>query len=660
MEIVRQFASWTAVIFISLGGSAFLLELITMGRSGASLANVVASSLVSLSLSLLISFPVAVFAVLYRAIERVVARKNGWVRGAWYGVIFSAGFAVGWNILAPRERLAFGPYVIFCFLFGAAAFVISRIPTTERKTTAIAAALIVGTTGIAGELFIPQTSYPEFKDCFFLIAAAGFLSGAVHLRAEFTQVAHRLLGGFLVGIALGLGWLFSVDQLIPGWRISAVNQGGSTDRLCRFVRAAVDLDRDGFSPMAWGGDCDDFDRNRNPYAWEDPTGKADLNCNGSTRPLNPNVSDYGLTEAFGIPDVPSVNSVILISVDALRADVATPELMPNLTAIGKRGIRFARTYAAGAGTLNSVPLLHVPYVGAPPVAASLKAAGIGVQAIQSGRFFEPNAFGFSSIASTVGNDTNTTNQAVDLIRAWDLGRHFLWIHYFDVHHRKYPRDFDFSNAKLPQGLSDDALNYRRAAFHVDAEIGRLLEAVAEIRGLDRTAMIVIADHGEGLGEHGVFGHMRTAYDMVVRVPSVLIAPGLKPKTYAELTSLRDIPPTILGLFGLEKACIDAERFGRSWLRIREREDPLHRFVVVRSARKVSGRTAQFPMSVLVEGNLKLTYTYKDDVTALYDSCRDKAETEDFSLSDPKSVSRMKKALAVYQDLDGFPADYDGR
>src|SRR5437870_2561 len=72
-------------------------------------------------------------------------------------------------------------------------------------------------------------------------------------------------------------------------------------RLSRACRSLVDLDADGFSPVAWGTDCDDFDGAKNPLA-KDPPGGGDSNCNGVDPPAEPTDAETGLAPPYGEPD----------------------------------------------------------------------------------------------------------------------------------------------------------------------------------------------------------------------------------------------------------------------------------------------------------------------------------------------------------------------
>ncbi|MCC7012164.1 MAG: sulfatase [Planctomycetes bacterium] len=180
---------------------------------------------------------------------------------------------------------------------------------------------------------------------------------------------------------------------------------------------------------------------------------------------------------------------------------------------------------------------------------------------------------------------------------------FLWLHYMDPHgayeppaeHRLFERervdlldvhapqaanaehkrrlalynvpehawvDADHIDAALVRDLYDGELHY------VDREIGRLLQTLRASGQLERTVVVVTADHGESLGEHDYwFEHGAYTYESTARVPLIVRAPGLAALRVAEPFSLVDLAPTLKELLGLELAqsgATDALR-GRSKL-----------------------------------------------------------------------------------------------
>jgi choline-sulfatase len=83
--------------------------------------------------------------------------------------------------------------------------------------------------------------------------------------------------------------------------------------------------------------------------------------------------------------------------------------------------------------------------------------------------------------------------------------------------------------------------------YIDAQLGRILATLTEIGRRDDTAIIVTADHGDMLGERGLWFKM-TFFERAVRVPLILCAPALfAPRRVAHCVSLVDLLPTLLAI-----------------------------------------------------------------------------------------------------------------
>jgi len=103
----------------------------------------------------------------------------------------------------------------------------------------------------------------------------------------------------------------------------------------------------------------------------------------------------------------------------------------------------------------------------------------------------------------------------------------------------------------PQGLvATEALPDAEVAS-VDAAIGELLAAL-DRRGLLSNALVLItADHGEELLDHGLMGHARTLYNEVIHVPLIVQAPSQRSSAEIDgIVSLIDIAPTLLEMIGI--------------------------------------------------------------------------------------------------------------
>jgi choline-sulfatase len=87
--------------------------------------------------------------------------------------------------------------------------------------------------------------------------------------------------------------------------------------------------------------------------------------------------------------------------------------------------------------------------------------------------------------------------------------------------------------------------YYGAASHMDRQVGRVLDAVAELGIGDRTRIIYASDHGESRGARGLFGKF-TMYEESAAVPLVMAGPGVpRGRVVRTPVSLVDVFPTVL-------------------------------------------------------------------------------------------------------------------
>lgn len=142
---------------------------------------------------------------------------------------------------------------------------------------------------------------------------------------------------------------------------------------------------------------------------------------------------------------------------------------------------------------------------------------------------------------------------VDAATKWldesdDAGKPFFaWVHLYDPHTPYEPPEpyrSKFASSD-PMSLYDGEIAF------VDAQVGRLLDWLSG-RGLDRnTIVVVVGDHGEGLGSHGESEHGYYIYDYAVRVPLLVRLPGKTSagRRIAEQVRTIDIFPTLLEFLG---------------------------------------------------------------------------------------------------------------
>ncbi len=141
--------------------------------------------------------------------------------------------------------------------------------------------------------------------------------------------------------------------------------------------------------------------------------------------------------------------------------------------------------------------------------------------------------------------------------------------FYDLVLRYYPENrilLDLSLWRRPRGsiffnegnydersLTEMRDLYDGAIVYADDNLGRILKSLAELGIEEDTAVAIVGDHGEALGEHGLyFTHDFTLYDEVLRVPMALRLPGvIEPGTVVDRqVRVMDLGTTLLDLAGL--------------------------------------------------------------------------------------------------------------
>jgi arylsulfatase A-like enzyme len=136
-------------------------------------------------------------------------------------------------------------------------------------------------------------------------------------------------------------------------------------------------------------------------------------------------------------------------------------------------------------------------------------------------------------------------QTVAAARAWldaTPGPRFCWVHLYEPH-APYAPPFEW-RGRVPSA-------YDGEVAAADAALAPLLDPLLARGSAGRTLVVLTADHGEGLGEHGEATHGLFAYESTLRVPLVFYAPHLfRPRVVTEGARHVDVLPTVLDALGL--------------------------------------------------------------------------------------------------------------
>ena len=122
---------------------------------------------------------------------------------------------------------------------------------------------------------------------------------------------------------------------------------------------------------------------------------------------------------------------------------------------------------------------------------------------------------------------------------------FHWAHYFDPHHPYDPPEPFLSRAQSP---------YEGEIAYTDNEIGRLIQALGDLGLRRNTWIVVVADHGEALGQHNEAFHTMLLYRPTLDVPMLVIPPtdwhglgssSVRGVRIEGLVRLKDVAPTLI-------------------------------------------------------------------------------------------------------------------
>lgn len=383
------------------------------------------------------------------------------------------------------------------------------------------------------------------------------------------------------------------------------------------------------------------------------------------------------------------HNVLLITVDALRADHAPPDgarFMPAIAHLATTAAVFRHAYAPAAMTIPSIAALHTgrhPWALAwgptsisadervhypapaalwprawpggrrvatpafdrhPTLAERLAAAGHATAGFVSHEnFLAPFGLGrgFTRYPAAIVREHNPRGVAITGAAVTDhtlafIAEHrdrpwFAWAHYFDPHNPyRWPPGTD---------TTDDTplARYRAEILYTDVQIARLLLALDRAGLTDRTLVVFTADHGEAFGERGAEYHSSGLYEELVRVPLLIRAPGLAPRVIDDPVSTTDIAPTLAARLGLPLPTAQGRDLGPLLRGEPAPEAPILAETLYRDYHRTY---------MLREGDHKLIWDHLRGTRRLYDLAADPHETDNRIDDDPARAAAMTARLCA--------------
>jgi len=297
-----------------------------------------------------------------------------------------------------------------------------------------------------------------------------------------------------------------------------------------------------------------------------------------------------LLVAIGCGRAPSVN-LLIISIDTTRADHLgaygyEAAQTPTLDALAARGFLFRRHLTPVPITLPSHTTLMTGLY--PPthtvrdnVAFKVPQEAVTLAEVLRDEGYDTSAFvGSYPLAAEFGLDQGfdhyddelerpgsraakgrfeiyfderSAGDVVDAVAAYHQDRDplrpfFAFVHFFDPHQPQIPpAPYDMTFRQLP---------YDGELAYVDEQIGRLLAFLEERGDLENTVVIVTADHGEGLGEHGELTHAMLLHQATLHIPLIVAGPGIPAGETWAWTSSTQVFRTALDLVGVAPPALE--------------------------------------------------------------------------------------------------------
>lgn len=275
-------------------------------------------------------------------------------------------------------------------------------------------------------------------------------------------------------------------------------------------------------------------------------------------------------------------NILFLFIDALRFDMITPEVMPNVYKFSKQSLVFKDHYSGGINTRHGIFTLFTGLPGKYWTSSlTTGTPGILISALQK-RNYEIGIFTgaplnmpefHKSIFSTVRDlnvyprgDSSVESDAfaVEDFKKWQSGlkpgsRFFSFIFLDSVHGYQFPPGEKYEVFKpYWKSVNHMELNnsfdpapylarYKNAVRYTDDLIQEVLDYLNSKNLLDNTIVVISSDHGDEFNDNKLnfWGHGGNFTDAQIKVPLVIHWPGKKSANVEYVTSHLDLVPTLL-------------------------------------------------------------------------------------------------------------------
>ncbi|MCS1351116.1 sulfatase [Mechercharimyces sp. CAU 1602] len=254
---------------------------------------------------------------------------------------------------------------------------------------------------------------------------------------------------------------------------------------------------------------------------------------------------------------------------------------------------------------------------------------------------------------------------------YDKENFFLFLHYWDPHYPYRPQSdvpitiepirddhlqlknvmreplYSYVKEWNPETNNPDYIcaQYDQTVSQVDRAIGEVIATLKRLQIFEDTLLLLVADHGEGMGDHQIYFNHHSLYDSMIHVPFMLCYPRQFPqhKRIPALVEQADITPTILTLANIQPPRHFTPMDGKPLIPlIHERKKEIHPFVISCEANwhlKRSIRTHKWKLIQAFDKD-----AYGNPRFELYDLVNDPLENSNLAAKHPQIVKTLHRQM----------------
>jgi hypothetical protein len=516
---------------------------------------------------------------------------------------------------------------------------------------------------------------PSLHRTMFIFAFAFMMSlvGAIYfssarLQALSTQFPALLIAAILLVAAAGFTFThFDKNQNLKNQAVFRTTQ---LRQHLRLLQWALDVDRDGWSACLGGGDSDDRNPDINP-ARQEVAGDG-IDNNGIGGDLAPDDIEAWRQSWRSLHAAPGQEAkrlnVIYIFIDALRADHLgaygySRNTSPNIDKLAAKAQLFENGFTPAPNTFEAMPKFtqgmywdeHLP--GWPEIIARNDYHTMvfprrlpvmlrhikGMKVVQEAR---------------VKTFQETIDVALKVMNEAPKDKPFAAYLYATDTHRPYKTHEQFNYGSSLTDLYDGEIAY------VDYHLGRLFDWMESAGRMKDTMIVIMADHGESLGERGMYKHSSLLYNEQLRIPYIIYLPDFQPRRISAYVSSIDLGPTILHTVGIDypEECAGVSLLplmkGLAFEHPPVYAEQTYRYqsFFVRPDQSVSPDTKKY--AVITQDGYKLIYNRNTFSFELFNLQSDPQELRNLFGYEPQRAEAMIKLVGRYVDMISVSRPWD--